>query len=297
MTLLDQTTLLKKYHIDEATFTDLNMTWEQLTDIYHNYINFKPTLFPTANRMAEALRKHPDIHTVKARLKDPERLIAKIIRKSIESKDNPNFQITLTNYQTYITDLIGIRVLHLYKNQAVDIDQYIRSTWTLAEKATIYYRKGDNETFDNEKRLDKFDIKEHPAGYRSWHYLIESTIPEEDFVAEVQVRTIFEEGWSEIDHQLRYPYDLDNSLLQDQLLVLNRVAGSADEMANAIRETQLGLDKLINENEAYKAKIKQLSKKLDKALKDKSLNEDLAKELLEKIDELKPNVTEHFHKK
>lgn len=113
----------------------------------------------------------------------------------------------------------------------------------------------------------------------------------------MQVRTIFEEGWSEIDHQLRYPYDLDNSLLQDQLLVLNRVAGSADEMANAIRETQLGLDKLISQNEAYKAKIKQLSEKLDQALKDKSLNEELAKDLLEKIDELKPNVTNHFHKK
>jgi hypothetical protein len=49
-------------------------------------------------------------------------------------------------------------------------------------------------------------------------------------LVEIQVRTIFEEGWSEIDHLIRYPYVKDNPILEQYLVMFNRLAGSADEM-------------------------------------------------------------------
>jgi hypothetical protein len=61
-------------------------------------------------------------------------------------------------------------------------------------------------------------------------------------LAEVQVRTIFEEGWSEIDHRIRYPYDMDNLLLSQFLVIFNRLAGSADEMGSFIRFLKRELD-------------------------------------------------------
>jgi len=46
----------------------------------------------------------------------------------------------------------------------------------------------------------------------------------------LQVRTIFEEGWSEIDHKVRYPRQSNDPELGFLLAIFNRLAGSADEM-------------------------------------------------------------------
>ena len=53
-------------------------------------------------------------------------------------------------------------------------------------------------------------------------------------IAEIQVRTIFEEGYGEIDHQLRYSHSEIPEVLALNLLLFNRIAGSADEMASLI---------------------------------------------------------------
>ena len=53
-------------------------------------------------------------------------------------------------------------------------------------------------------------------------------------IAEVQVRTIFEEGYGEIDHQLRYSHNSIPEILGQNLMLLNRIAGSSDEMASLI---------------------------------------------------------------
>ena len=63
----------------------------------------------------------------------------------------------------------------------------------------------------------------------------------------MQVRTIFEDAWSEIDHTIRYPYDLNNPIFFQFLLILNRLAGSADEMGSFIKFLQKELQTLKNE--------------------------------------------------
>ncbi|MGO4494908.1 hypothetical protein AB4114_03195 [Paenibacillus sp. 2RAB27] len=78
-------------------------------------------------------------------------------------------------------------------------------------------------------------IESRISGYRSVHYLVELNLTKESIVlAEIQVRTIFEEGYGEIDHLLRYPHTKVPKILEDNILLLNRIAGSADEMASFI---------------------------------------------------------------
>ena len=48
------------------------------------------------------------------------------------------------------------------------------------------------------------------------------------------MRTIFEEGYGEIDHQLRYSHSEIPEVLALNLLLFIRIAGSADEMASLI---------------------------------------------------------------
>ena len=46
--------------------------------------------------------------------------------------------------------------------------------------------------------------------------------------------TIFEEGYGEIDHQLRYSHTDIPEILKSNLLLFNRIIGSVDEMASLI---------------------------------------------------------------
>lgn len=98
------------------------------------------------------------------------------------------------------------------------------------------------------------------------------------YYAEVQVRSIFEEGWSEIDHRIRYPYNQNNKLFSEFLSIFNRLSGSADEMGTFLQTLQLELSKLKVENlknvESRDKTIAELRKevnslKIDKSEKDK----------------------------
>lgn len=96
-------------------------------------------------------------------------------------------------------------------------------------------RQGDSERILAYYRENNCRIEEHPYGYRSVHYLVESSNTRYRYLAEVQVRTIFEEAWGEIDHVVRYPYHLDNEMLVRLSSILNRLAGDADELGTYMR--------------------------------------------------------------
>lgn len=220
---------LRKYDIDEIAFQKTGLDWEDLMEIYTDYCSVQSELEPILNMVADVLRRHEKVHSIKQRLKNPEHLIEKIIRKKIKY---PERNITIENYKNEITDLLGIRVIHLFKEDWEAIHQYIVDKWELKEPATANIRNGDDES---NFRKYQCEIKQHPYGYRSVHYLIQVKPYRQEFTVELQVRTIFEEGWSEIDHQIRYPYNIDNTIIANYLVMFNRIAGSADEMGSYIR--------------------------------------------------------------
>ena len=91
-------------------------------------------------RLAPALREEPLplVHSLKSRLKDPSHLREKLQRK--DSSKNP---ITTENVFERITDLAGIRVLHLYQQQFTGIHAAIQrkildGDWVLFEPPCAY---------------------------------------------------------------------------------------------------------------------------------------------------------------
>lgn len=281
---LTQQQFFEAYNIDTQEFETAEISWASLLEIHTDYLSYKESLNATAEYLSKTLRTHPAAHTVRSRVKDPEHLIDKIIRKIIREKEkNPDYNIDVNNYKSEITDLIGIRVLHLYKDQAAPIDIFVRETWDLREKCTIYYRQGDYSNQEEPEDNKLFKFKVHPFGYRSWHYLISSQATKDVHIAEIQVRTIFEEGWSEIDHQLRYPNNMNDVHLTKQLLVLNRVAGSADEMATVIRE-------LVAENNIKQRSFDELKTQLDTLMKDHDIEKAVKEELQEKVAKLEDQM-------
>ena len=187
------------------------------------------------------------IHSYRYRTKDPEHLLEKILRKQ---RENPEKFAGLdhTNFHKFITDLIGIRVFFLYREDWIHFHKYITSRFEnnpelyvvdrladfdedinhyyIAERPKVYKRAGDSKIYDeNEIEIITGGI------YRSLHYIIKYR----GYYVEIQGRTLFEEGWSEIDHDIVYPYYKDDNDLTDFSKLLNRLSGMADEMSSYFR--------------------------------------------------------------
>lgn len=244
---MDKNLFLKKYNIELEEFEEAGLTWNEVEAIHEDYSSFKTELEPTANYIVERIRNVETVHSTKMRIKDPDHLIEKIIRKNKSSEN----KIDINNYKTSITDLIGIRALHLFKEDWKTIHEHIKKTWDLNEKPKANIRDGDDDKLFEEAGCE---IVRHPLGYRSVHYLVESKPSKDTIVAEIQVRTIFEEGWSEVDHKIRYPYEIGNTMLEGYLKVFNRLAGNADEMASFI---VLLKNEVNNMKQKYEIEIEQ----------------------------------------
>ena len=251
---------LKKTHINEDDIIKNKIDWAVLNEIYCDFNSYRGSYESQAGFIADTLRTHKKIHSVKSRVKEPERLIEKIIRKTPGRKEKygSEFQFSTDNYKEEINDLIGVRAIHIFKEDWEDIHNFISSTWKVVE-ITANVREGDDT-----KRFDELNIQiySRKSGYRSVHYLIEFFPTSQKVIAEIQVRTIFEEGYGEIDHQLRYSHSEIPEVLALNLLLFNRIAGSADEMASLINllnrnltEMEMKYEKIIEQKDK---EIKQL---------------------------------------
>jgi ppGpp synthetase/RelA/SpoT-type nucleotidyltranferase len=228
------------FNISRSEYNKTGLKWNDLQKIYEDYLGYKEQLETFAIYVFNSLMKAPSVHSVRYRIKNPEHLIEKIIRKR---SLNPKWKITLENYKRVVTDLIGLRALHLFKDGWEPIHSFINKTWELHENPIAYHRTGDSADMIDTLKKNGCTIKEHKYGYRSIHYLIESKPDKNTLLAEIQVRTIFEEAWSEIDHTIRYPYEQENKLFKEYLFILNRLAGGADEMGSFIKNLQSELEK------------------------------------------------------
>ena len=283
--ILKKDEFLKAYNIDEKFLIDENIDWNELEKIYNDYSMYRKSYETQANLIANILREHKKVHSVKTRVKDENHLIEKIIRKTEarRNKYGKDFNFTVENYREEITDLVGIRVIHIFKEDWQEIHDFITKMWNVKE-IVANIRKGDNTNTFEELGIE---VCSRLSGYRSVHYLIESYPTTEKVITEVQVRTIFEEGYGEIDHQLRYSLSEIPEILEQNLMLLNRIAGSSDEMASLINLLSKNFKDIESE---YNKKIQQKNNKIlelkNNILKNTSLNNDDKKILLENIESI-----------
>tara|TARA_R110000822_G_scaffold90410_1_gene208978 strand:+ start:382 stop:1629 length:1248 start_codon:yes stop_codon:yes gene_type:complete len=237
------------------------------------------SLDDAASYLAKILQKCPQVHSVRWRVKDPEHLIEKIVRKRVLGSEK-YLSINTENYTEIITDLIGVRVLHLFKYEWVNIQEHILAHWKTEEAPVAYIRSGDEGEIIESYKANSCVVKNHPVGYRSIHYVISTQPTLNKVFSEIQVRTIFEEGWSEIDHKIRYPNFSNNELISYFLTIFNRMAGSADEMGSFVRNLtseitiqELKIDEINREQELHLSKIEELASELSNE-KNKSIDKD-----------------------
>lgn len=169
-------------------------------------------------------------------------------RKSLEKK----LQIKAAKKPGYlignITDLVGIRfVCHFQSDveQVIDLILRLNSEKScfsgLAEDGRLYTTKSHNQdalSATIEKIFVGYGFKvvhEHKdSRYTSLH-LVCMLKDFHDFPIEIQVRTVFEDAWSEIEHALKYKNEgIIPSSAEKHLRVLNSLVQTCSEYSEAI---------------------------------------------------------------
>lgn len=175
----------------------------------------------------------PIVHSIKARLKDPEHL-----RDKLERKFEKGTVVTEDSLFCEITDLAGVRVLHLYQDQFQSIHIEIMTKidnkdWVFVEEPKAYTWDPETQDFFNSLGI-LTEVRD--SYYTSVHYIVKPN-NESDICCEIQVRTLFEEIWGEIDHAINYPHKTESIACTEQLRVLSKLISTGTRLSDSIFRT------------------------------------------------------------
>lgn len=183
----------------------------------HRVLNWWYQSKPSYVKLGEELRRLFDplinpsvpgesIHTILVRTKDDDRLLEKI------APDLQKGTVRVEGIPRLVNDLLGLRVIGLRLTDVANIEAFIDSL--NAESKLHFVRKP--------KQMRSFllpvvpgqqipkDLTLESTGYHSIHYQVtlgKASNPPFGLAklqAEIQVRTVLEDAWGEIDHKYRY---------------------------------------------------------------------------------------------
>lgn len=262
---LDFERLKNEFLIGDRELEVSGFTKDELEKIYGDYDKRTEYLERTKNEFIANFfvnAKDVPIHSYGGRVKDPYHLIEKIVRKR-SSNDEKYSNISVENYYMYVTDLIGCRLLVVYKDDWKKVHDYLCSKiennseyyikpnqytesfqlghgkLCFAEKPVIHLRLGDDtSSYVGVEGVD-IDSKRY---YRSVHYIVRY----KDVYIELQIRSIYEEAWGEVDHDILYPYFKEEKTLVDFSKIINRIAGTGDEISGFFRSFASKIQKPVH---------------------------------------------------
>lgn len=193
----------------------------------------------------------PGFHIVLERLET-------LLRERIVVSSSPTFRTRLKGFPSYyrkllriisdgleptddlpvLSDLIGIRIICAFLQDLADVEKQLQEQFTVLEVE----RKGADRTF-------------REFGYESTHILLsvpdsvqEGLILPQGMIFEVQIRTILQDAWAEVEHELVYksefsPFDLP---LKRKLASINASLSLADIIFQEIRDYQNKLNRELD---------------------------------------------------
>lgn len=177
------------------------------------------TKFKVLNEQFSLEHERNPIDSIKSRLKSPESIIEKMIRKHLPQK--------ISAIEENLYDVAGIRVICSF----VD-DIYMLADCLLQQ--------------DDIRLIERKDYIKHPKenGYRSLHLIVEIPIFLQNekrlMKVEVQLRTIAMDFWANLEHKLRYKKNLSEELTRQteaELSECARMSALLDEKMQNIRNT------------------------------------------------------------
>lgn len=264
-----------------------SLTIEQICHkIYDDYYNeWRPHLDEFRQQFIKLIDNFEGVHLQTNRIKTIDSLLVKIITKRHGNIGNPNSmysKIDGDNYKNIVTDLIGLRLIINYRGkwqvihkELIDSFPYVEEAYykkhklipndlfkenVLAEIPTVYYAIGDNiDAYSNFNMI----AKQHGKGYRSIHYVVIFM----GVYIEIQIRTIYDEAWSDCDHSYVYKQDENKShtALESLSQILCQLTNIANDMGENMREI-FESEKMIDQGDGTWKTSKECIESFDQAL-------------------------------
>jgi putative GTP pyrophosphokinase len=162
------------------------------------YLKVQPFYVELADVVARIIKESLEngnvkIHSVQSRAKDAASFSNKAATPSDENPNEPKYREPIKQ----ITDLAGVRVITHFLSTLADVDGMLNTEFHIVEKSNKGMLLIESDRF----------------GYQSIHYLVRlknarASLPEyrrfAGHVIEVQVRTILQHAWAEIEHDIQY---------------------------------------------------------------------------------------------
>ena len=214
-----------------------SVDYEKEKHAFEKYYDSNKALFSKAIRsysnIIRSLLKKSDVDVVKkieGRVKKKEECLRKFRRKyrnDLEEREQA-YEI-----KDYITDLLGIRVICLYEDQIDRVSEELRQHF---------------EIIDVTDKISAMESTEDAFGYKGLHMDLTisdrmknlSEKPYADFPVEVQIRTLIQDAWSVLDHQIKYKKSIPNDLKR-RINALSALFELADREFKEIRNATQAL--------------------------------------------------------
>ena len=205
-------------------------------EIELRYEAYRPAFNEILDKVTASLKKNLHLSsnpTYKNRIKSFNSYYKKILRQKAKESGESKELVTLT-------DMIGIRVICPFVEDLAEVERQVSEIYDVKE----IEKKGAEQSF-------------REFGYESVHILI--AVPEdcrpvehtevvlpENLVCEIQVRTILQDAWAEVEHELIYKSEFNpfDKPLRRKLASINASLTLADIIFQEIRDYQ---KKLQNE--------------------------------------------------
>lgn len=174
--------------------------------------------------------------------------IMQTLVEELEKKNNLIFQETGEKGYEHITARLksdqSMRKKLLAKKLPIDTYHALRSLRdSIGLRIICSFRDDVYKMVDELKQMPEVEVieekdyikKAKENGYRSYHMILEMTVPYEDvdgnlpgkYYVEIQLRTIAMDTWAELEHKIRYKKDVAN-----REVIASELKRCADELAS-----------------------------------------------------------------
>lgn len=188
--------------------------FEKIMMMYNCAIREVRTKFEVLNDELSVADNRNPIEMIKSRVKKPESIVAKLMRRG--------FEVNINSVMDNIHDVAGIRVICSF------VDDIYKVADMLAKQ-------------DDINVLEIKDYIKNPKanGYRSYHMIIEIPVffsdVKQNIKVEVQLRTIAMDFWASLEHSMKYKKDIQNA---------DEIAAELKECADLINEADFRMQEI-----------------------------------------------------
>jgi len=162
--------------------------YRSMQALYHDFLGSMEKI------LRDILAEHNvKVVSIDPRLKTEKSFGLKAVEPNSKDPNQPKYKNPLEDIQ----DMVGLRIITFILKTIEEIDAILVNEFNIHE------------------RTDKSDVlkEEERFGYQSVHYIVSlkenrTSLPEyrkyRNFIAEIQVRTILQHAWAEIEHDIQY---------------------------------------------------------------------------------------------